>query len=266
MKEHNDKGDKKPRKIRSDKGLVMATRRDLECIAWIAEQYAIRFDQLLRLLSRYPDPHKPFHEDGEMAESTAKGVLDRWRRAGWVEYKRFLADEPGYLWVKKPGLALVGLEDIYTAAAPASTRLTHIYAVNQLRLFLDLKYAWKSERRYRSEQTALLKKGDKLGPIPDGVLKKDEDSPFIAVEVEISPKKPADLLAKMVRLTRRYVSSSEGYGYESAFPIIWFYVPDKKLKKLVETTIEVLPEDEKKRVSCGISNNLLPSRFSNTAS
>ncbi len=30
--------DDKQRKQRSDTGLVMATRRDLSCIAWIAEQ------------------------------------------------------------------------------------------------------------------------------------------------------------------------------------------------------------------------------------
>lgn len=259
MKEHDDRGEKKPRKIRSDKGLIMATRRDLECIVWIAEQYAIRFDQLLRLLSRYPDQHKPFRENGEMAESTAKGILDRWRRAGWVEYKRFLADEPGYLWVKKSGLALVGLDDIFTAAAPAATRLTHIYAANHLRLFLDLKFSWKSERRYRSEQTALLKKGDKFGPIPDAVL--TGDGALIALEVEISPKKPAEVLSKVIKLVRRSVF--QGQGLEPAFPSIWFYVPDKKMKKLVETAIDGLHgEDEKRRVSVGISEKMVPSRFS----
>ncbi len=252
------------RKERRDKGLVMATRRDLACIEWIAEQYAIRFDQLLKLLSRFPDRYKPFLEDGLMAESTAKGVLDRWRRAGWVEYHRFLADEPGYLWVTKKGMALVGLDTIYPLAhAPASTRLAHIYAVNQLRLWMDLKYLWKSERRYRSEQTALLKKGDKLGPIPDALIKK-EDGLVIAIEVEISPKKPADVLSKLVRLVRKYTSSSEGYGYESAFPVIWFYVPNKPMEKLIKTAIEGLHGDEERnRVSVGVQANLLASRFAN---
>jgi hypothetical protein len=40
--------EKKERKPRSDKGLIMATRRDLYCMAWIAEQYAARGDQVQR--------------------------------------------------------------------------------------------------------------------------------------------------------------------------------------------------------------------------
>src|SRR5689334_22874197 len=142
--EKTEKTEKKERKQRSDKGLIMATRRDLYCIAWIAEQYAARGDQVRRLLSRFPDKEKPF-KDKLIAETTVKDQISRWRRAGWVEYVRVLADEPGYCWATKKGLALVGLDDIYTAKAPATTRLSHIYAVNQLRLFLDQKYTWKSE-------------------------------------------------------------------------------------------------------------------------
>jgi hypothetical protein len=52
---------------------------------------------------------------------------------------RVLAEEPGYCWVTKKGLALVGLDDIDTAKVPATTRLSHLYAMNHLSLFLDQK-------------------------------------------------------------------------------------------------------------------------------
>ena len=254
----NEEESKKARKVRSDKGLVMATQRDLYCIAWIAEQYAVRADQLQRLLSRFPDKERPF-KNKLMAMTTVKDQISRWKRAGWIEYKRVLADEPGFAWVTKRGLQLVDLDEIYTAREPASTRLNHIYAVNQLRLFLDQKYTWKSERRYRSEQLEKekSKKGHSSGPIPDAVLTGKAGK--IAIEVELSAKKLGELETKLIRLVR-YIVDDGSLGYTKAFPTIWFYVPSEKIKALVEDAIEALQDDEQKRVSVGIDANLLASK------
>lgn len=251
--------EKKERKVRSDKGLIMATQRDLYCIAWIAEQYAARGDQVRRLLSRFPDKDKPFKDGKLIAETTTKDQISRWRRAGWVEYVRVLADEPGYCWVTKKGLALVGLDDIYTAKAPAMTRLSHIYAVNQLRLFLDRKYTWKSERRYRAEELAKVKgkKGRTSGPIPDGVV--TTKNGVVAIEAELSMKKSADLEAKMVRLVRHIASGA--LGFESVFSAIWFYVSSDQIKTAVEDARDELRKDEQGRVSVLVDKNILPSKF-----
>lgn len=249
---------KKERKTRSDKGVIMATRRDLYCIAWIAEQYAARADQIQRLLSRFPEKERPF-KDELIAETTTRDQITRWKRAGWIEYQRVLADEPGYAWVTKKGLALVGLDDLYTARAPASTRLDHIYAVNQLRLWMDREFAWKSERRYRSEQTTMVKKGELLGPIPDGLIRTKDG--IVAIEAEISPKKPAVLFDKLVRLVRASGFDPESLRYGPTFPTIWFYVPHESMKKLVEAAIEDLQEDERDRVSVAIEHDLRASRF-----
>lgn len=248
--------DEKQRKQRSDKGLVMATKRDLYCIAWIAEQYAARTDQIRKLLSRFPDKEKPF-KNGVMAETTLKDQLNRWRRAGWIESRRTLADEPAYAWVTKKGLALVGLDDIYRAAEPASTRLNHIYAVNQVRMWMDYKFGWKSERRYRSEKTAQLKKGSKLGPIPDGLaITKDG---IAAVEVEISSKKPADVFAKLVRLVREY--EYQGLDFKPSFYNVWFYVPNKKIEDLIESAAGDLRDNEVDRVSVYVEEDLRAAKF-----
>jgi len=134
MEEEGREHEPRKRKERRDKGLVMITRRDQYCIAWIAEQYGVRRDQLQRLLA-WNSGKK------EVSEITVRDQLERWRRAGWIESRRMLADELGYAWTTRKGLAMVDLDDIYTAKEPASTRLGHIYAVNEIRLELEKKYA-----------------------------------------------------------------------------------------------------------------------------
>jgi hypothetical protein len=248
--------EKLPRKQRSDKGLIMATRRDLYCIEWIAEMYAARTDQIRKLLSRFPDEKKPFKK-GLMAETTLKDQLVRWKKAGWIESRRTLADEPAYVWVTKRGLQLVGLDDSYKAQEPASTRLNHIYAVNQVCLWMDYKFPWKSERRYRSEQAGKLKKGTKLGAIPDGLIAIQDG--VAAIEVEISPKKPADVFAKVTRLLR--TRENEAMNYRLSFQEIWFYVPTAKLERLIESAVDDLSSDEEAdRLSVYVENDLLASR------
>jgi len=81
--------DAKVRKVRRDKGLIMATERDLYCLLWIAGQYAARFDQIQRLLSRFPDPYKPFKAGNLMAETTVKDIIARWQRAGQPQCEKW---------------------------------------------------------------------------------------------------------------------------------------------------------------------------------
>jgi hypothetical protein len=162
-------------------------------------------------------------------------------------------------WVTRKGLALVGLDDIYTAKAPAMTRLSHIYAINHLRLFLDQKYAWKSERRYRAEELAHEKgkKGKTSGPIPDGLI--TTKNGLVAIEAEISLKKPADLEVKIKRLVRHYGYSSLEYG--PVFSSIWFYASSERIKMAVEDVRDELKENEQGRVSVLVNENMLPSKF-----
>ena len=243
------------RKVRSDKGHIMATKRDLYIIKWIAEQYAARFDQLQKLLSRFPDEHKPF-KGKLIAETTVKDQIARWQRAGWIEYKRVLADGRGYAWVTKKGLALVELDEIYTAKAPAPTRLAHIYAVNQVRLWMDLQgFNWTSERRYRS-QLEKSKKGETTGPIPDAVVIHSKYGK-VAIEVELTPKKPADLLDKLEALVRASGFDLASSRYTSTFPVVWFYVPNENIKGLIESAAEKLNDNEQGRVSAGVQADLV---------
>lgn len=238
---------------RSDKGLVMATQRDLYCIRWIAEMYAARFDQVQRLLSRFPDKHKPF-KDKLIGETTTKDMIARWQRAGWIEYKRFLADGRGFAWVTRKGLALVELDEIFTARAPAPTRLAHIYATNQVRLWMDVQgFEWLSERHYKAT-LEMGKKGEVIGPIPDGIVFHEKYGK-VAIEVEITSKKPSDLVNKLGSLVA--ANALDSYKVVQMFPLIWFYVPTQAMKELVETACADLVEDDQKRVGARVQPDLV---------
>jgi hypothetical protein len=110
---------------------------------WIAHQYAARFDQVQELLSLHPG--KPM-KDELISEAVTRDQVTRWRKAGWVEYKRFLAEGPGWVWLTRKGLQTIGLDALYTSKAPAATRLHHIYAVNEVRLIVETDGG--SVRRY----------------------------------------------------------------------------------------------------------------------
>lgn len=258
MEEEKEEGEKRGRKEREDKGVIMATERDLYCLAWIAEQSAVRGDQVRRLLSRFPDKEHPFKEE-LIGETTVRYQLGRWRRAGWIEYRRVLDGEPGWAWVTRKGLALVDLDEVYTARAPAGTKLAHLYAVGQLRLKMDEKYSWKSERRYRAEELAKTKgkKGRTTGPIPDGVITVKGGS-LVAVEAEITLKKPEEMKEKLVRLVRHMVS--RGNGYEKAFHAVWLYAGTERIQQLIEKGKEGLQEEEQKRVWVVLAPSLIAPR------
>ncbi|MBO0793579.1 MAG: hypothetical protein J2P36_21875, partial [Ktedonobacteraceae bacterium] len=158
--------EERKRKTRSDKGLIIPTERDAYCIAWIGEQWAVRFDHIQKLLGKFPDPAKPFKNGQYPADTTVRDQLARWQTAGWIEYVRSLYAGNSWAWATRKGLRFVDLEEIYTARRPADTRLNHIFAVNHVRMFLEKKYTWISERRLRSE-IPKNKKGISTGPIAD---------------------------------------------------------------------------------------------------
>jgi len=262
MKNPSDPADRHRRKPRIDKGSIQATQRDLYCIAWIAEQQIARFDQIQRLLSRFPDPDRPFADGDLIADTTTRDHISRWRRAGWISYERFLAGDRGYAWVTRRGLQLVGLDDVFRIARPpAATRLHHLYAINQVRLWMDVEIAglnWTSERRYRALYLEKKKgeKGESSGSVPDALIR-GEDIGKTAIEVEISIKKPDILLAKLNALVRAYHFDVEIGNYAKQFPFIWFYVPNERIKRAVEQARKKLDEASQGRISVVIDADLL---------
>ena len=212
------------RKTRKDKGVHQLTSRDCLMLTWIADQYAMRFDHVRELLSE----HAEGQTKGELlAIPTVQSKINKWVHAGWAKYRRWLADGPGWVWVTKQGLAQIGQDD-YRASPPSPTRLAHIYAVNAVRMQLDYD-DWTSERGLRADADCGSSK-----PIPDAVI--TSHGKEIAIEVEISIKKPNDLVEKMERLLPYYT-------------FVHFYVPDAEGFRAVERARDKLEGRRQRRVA-----------------
>jgi len=246
---YHDEAPFQPKKPRSDKGLIRWSPRDESCLTWIADQYAARLDQIQQLLSRDPGGQLKDERKG-LAATTVMDQVNRWTRAGWIEYERVLVNQPGWAWITKQGLQALDLDGCYRARPPSHTRFAHIFAVNQLRLDVERfpEYSWKSERQYRAELS--IAKGESSGPIPDAVVTSEKIGD-IAIEVELTAKKPDDLYKKLHALASHYKDRRH------VFPTIWFYVPDEKIQQAVLRAHADLIDDYQKRIDVALFPQLL---------
>jgi len=247
--------EERKRRTRSDKGLIIPMERDEYVMAWIGEQWAARFDQIQRLLGKFADPSKPFRNGEFPADTTVRDQLARWQKAGWIEYVRSIYAKNSWAWVTRKGLRFVDLDEIYTAKRPADTRLNHIFAVNNVRMFLQEKYTWISERRLRSESPK-NKKGVSTGPIADGLIIHPR-SGRIGIEVQISALKPAEMERKLRDLVWfKYldpVTLHDGYKY----PTIWFYTHSESIKASIEAAREKLSQSDQNRIAVGLEPSIV---------
>ncbi|HEU5380728.1 MAG TPA: hypothetical protein VFV38_35340 [Ktedonobacteraceae bacterium] len=143
------------RKRRRDCGPRL-TPRDLAILRWMGEQYALRFDQIQRLLARFSP--EATRTPGRVSESTARHTIDRWELAGLVVYRKILADEPGYCWLTPAGLRTIGLP--FRALTPQPYSFPHIFQCAQARMRLTEQYpgwSWRSERWLRTELDQRIK-------------------------------------------------------------------------------------------------------------
>lgn len=211
-------------KERKDKGKVKITERDLRLIRFIAEQYAIDLKQLCQLNKAI--------EDTEIGESTARRIVDRWQRAGFVESQKIFVKDPVYVWVTRKGLDLVGY-DFLKATVPSEATLRHLVAITNMRLKLEegKKAQFKSERLIRSEAVR-VKKGKELPHVPDGEV--SMNGVVYPIEIELSVKKLTRIEGIMRELLGRY-------------PTIYYYVV-KETKTGVQHALEKLPENLRGRV------------------
>jgi hypothetical protein len=206
----------KKRKERSDKGKILLTDRDLYCLLWIGEQYAIRFDQLQKLVGVLAGAKTP------ATEETVRGMLKRWQKIPLVEVEKVLYKEPRWIWLTREGMARCGLP--YKAGRPSTALLQHIYWVNQVRFYMLARYPdgiWTSERALRFEH------GNK-GHFPDGLHQAPDE--LIVPEIEITRKKPERLAVIMRDLVRDYKNAKK----------IYFTLPETH--EIVRKAVFLLPE------------------------
>lgn len=157
-------------------------RSDLDLLAWVAEQYAARADQVERLLGCGP--------------RTVQRVLARLRDAGLVSTSRLLVGEPAWVIPTSAGLRACGSG--YALWQPRVGLLAHVAAVNNVRLHVQARSPdseWVSERQLARERQT----GEHL---PDALVL--IDSQRVAVEVELTVKSTRRVNAILNELARRY--------------------------------------------------------------
>ena len=203
---------------RADKGVVRLTDRDIASLRWVGEQYAVRIDQLTRLLGR---------PSSAVSDSTARGVVARWVRAGLAESKKLIAGEPGFVWVTRRGLRHVDLP--YKPWEPSVGILNHVYWVNQVRFSVESRHAgsqWVPERELR--QGAAMQTFDRKAHVADGELHLDRGT--VAIEVELTAKSVPRRRTIMSELASRYST-------------VWYFAPTEVARLLESVRSQIASGD-----------------------
>ena len=209
---------------RADKGSIRLTGRDVSCLLWVGQQYAIRVDQLARLLGR--------PAGRILADSTTRAAVSRWTRAGLVRSRKVTVGEPGFVWLTRRGLREVGLA--FKAWEPSASTASHVYWTNQVRLYVEDRhpeFEWMPERRMRCGRE-LQTISDSSSHVADGEL--HSTGAAVGIEVELTSKSAPRRESIMRNLT-------------STYQTVWYFAPEP-VRSLLERTAERLGGDRGRRV------------------
>lgn len=188
----------------------------MSVLRFVGEQYAVRQDQLARLLKR--------PAEGALSDSATRAVVNRWEKAGLTDPRKVIAAEPKFIWLTRKGLDEVGLS--FKPWAPTAASLAHIFWTNQVRMHTEERHphsSWRSERELRkgrmmqSISTAQSHEVDAEIHLPEGV---------VAVEVELSPKSVDRRRSIMVQVVQRYAT-------------VWYFAPANVASLLKQTAASV---------------------------
>lgn len=108
------------------------TARDIYALRWIAEQTAIRFDHLQRLLAQQSRVTERLASPEMLSEHSTRRILRRWTTERLVAYKIFHVREKGWIWLAERGFDYIGLECMYQEPLPSA--FDTIFSRNEERL------------------------------------------------------------------------------------------------------------------------------------
>lgn len=120
-------------------------------LGWIGEQYGVWRDHLALLLGRAAT--EPTQAPGRLGETTMQKLVQRWKRQGLIETATLEHGQPSWVWLIRKGLEQLELD--YRYEEPKLQSLPHLYAVNQVRLWVAERLPealWCSERHLNSER------------------------------------------------------------------------------------------------------------------
>ncbi|HEY7829111.1 MAG TPA: hypothetical protein VIC06_00920 [Solirubrobacteraceae bacterium] len=183
----------------------LSRHRDELVLRWLCDQYAGRLDHLEVLTGKNT--------------LRVREIVARLCEAGWVYTRRILVGEPMWVFPTQQGLKRCCLT--VRELIPSSARLTHMAAINDVRLHIQLN---SPDTHWISERTILIE-----GPprrqsyIPDGVA--IHDGHKVAIEVELHAKRVGVVRRKLTEHEQRYDA------------VLYFCAsgPHRQLTKLAET-------------------------------
>lgn len=153
-------------------------------------------------------------EDGMLHIRNVQRIIKRWETLGYVKHRKFLAREPGWVWLTQKGLRDMDLE--YRLYTPSPATLRHLHLINELRIRLENRYgeqmSWVGERDLRLEFEQLSERERKQRHMVDAELTLDGE--LIGIEVELTQKSNRRVEAIIRRLAIQY-------------PAIWYFVNDQ---------------------------------------
>lgn len=220
------------RSVRSDKDQIRLNARDLRVLPWIGQQYAVRMDQLRRILGRLSEQET--QEPGQLTEQTAERVVRRWLKDGLAERRKYLHREPAWVWLSRRGLEQMGLER-YRVLEPKVALLNHYYWVNQVRLYVEGRRdeaAWRSERELRQPGGGRVVQTSQGSHYADAEV--ELPNTIAAVEVELTVK-------KRERLREIVLGLADVYG------TVWYFT-NRETRPVVTEVCEALPETLRRRI------------------
>ena len=180
---------------RADAGSVRLGERDVAGLLMCGDMYGAAYDLLAAFLG--------------VREDRARGILSRWRRAGYADTGR-LGPGPAWCWLTRSGLAVTGQR--YAPGRPALGRLAHIRSVLAIRLSLQDSDAYRDGRAWwRSERRIRAAAGGRVGAchVPDAEVSWPDlpSSGYAgecwAIEAELTPKPLTRTIAIMSGLLTR---------------------------------------------------------------
>lgn len=205
------------RKPRKDKGTIWLMPRDMTALLYILEMYALRFDQLQRLLARESEWEMKI--PGLLDVRTVSGIIKRWHAAGLVNYDRVMAYEPAWIWLTRKGIKY--LQSNYKYWEPKRSGLDHYYYLTEIRMTFEADpewsgAIWKSERALKAEQE-WAGRGYARGHLPDAVVY--HQNLICAIELELNEKnrgRTKDIMAGLIR------SRYDNVFYYAKEPVLGF--------------------------------------------
>ena len=211
------------------------TPRDLICLTWIAMQYAIRLDQLQRLLFRYTpeqDRYKLKPGTDRLSLDRTYELVSKWLSLGYIEKGGILHRDKLWIWASREGMRLCKLPFSYSGK-PAPGRVPHLFYINQIRLYVEAKRpedVWTSERQIRREAGAAAK-GENLPHLPDAILTA-ANGKVTALEIERSSKTEDELMDDLRELAVTYKS-------------VWYFA-SSATKRQLEARLAEMSEEMRK--------------------